>query len=254
VVENELKGLTALVTGASSGIGAETAFRFGVNGVYTLIHYHENLQGATEVLEKIRQVRGDGELISADLSNSSSIAQFTGSFEHLHRPIDILVNNAGSLIQRKPFLEITEQLWSEIFTLNVTSAFLTTKALLPSMVQRGRGCVVNVTSVAARFGGGIGAIAYSSAKAALSTMTKGLAREFGPKGIRVNAVSPGTIDTNYHRKFSTRAALEAVVTATPLLRLGTGAEIADVIVFLCSEAACFIQGQVIEVNGGFLMV
>ena len=85
----QLKGLTALVTGASSGIGAETAFRFGANGAYTLIHYHENLQGATEVLEKIRQVRGDGELISADLSNSSSIAQFTGSFEKLQRPIDI---------------------------------------------------------------------------------------------------------------------------------------------------------------------
>ncbi len=254
MVESELKGLTALVTGASSGIGAETAFRFGANGAYTLIHYHENLQGATEVLEKIRQVRGDGELISGDLSNSSSIAQFTGSFESLQRPIDILVNNAGSLIQRKPFLEITEQLWSVVFTLNVTSAFLTTKALLPSMVQRGRGCVVNITSVAARFGGGIGAIAYSSAKAALSTMTKGLAREFGPEGIRINAISPGTIDTNYHKKFSARGSLDAVVAATPLQRLGTANDIADVIVFLCSEGARFIHGQVIEVNGGFLKV
>lgn len=252
--ENDFKGLTALVTGASGGIGAETAFRFGANGAYTLIHYHENLQGATEVLEKIRRVSGDGELISADLSNGSSIEEFSGSLQRWQRPIDILVNNAGSLIQRKPFLQITEQLWSEVFTLNVTSAFLTTKAVLPSMVQRGRGCVVNITSVAARFGGGIGAIAYSSAKAALSTMTKGLAREFGPKGIRVNAVSPGTIDTNYHKKFSTREALDAVVTATPLQRLGTGAEIADVIIFLCSEGARFIQGQVIEVNGGFLMV
>jgi len=94
VVKSKLKGLTALVTGASSGIGAETAFRLGANGAYTLIHYHENLQGATEVLEKIRQVRGDGELISRDLSNSSGIAQFTGSFASLQRPIDILVNNA----------------------------------------------------------------------------------------------------------------------------------------------------------------
>jgi len=225
VDENDLKGLTALVTGASSGIGAETAFRFGANGAYTLIHYRENLQGATEVLEKIQRVGGDGELISADLSNSSSIAEFSGSLQSRQGPIDILVNSAGSLIQRKPFLEITEQLWSEVFTLNVTNAFLTTKAVLPSMVQRRRGCVVNITSVAARFGGGIGAIAYSSAKAALSTMTKGLAREFGPKGIRVNAVSPGTIDTNYHKKFSTREAIDAVVTATPLQRLGTGAEI-----------------------------
>jgi 3-oxoacyl-[acyl-carrier protein] reductase len=254
VVETELNGLTALVTGASSGIGAEAAFGFGANGAYTLIHYHENLQGATEVLERIRRVGGDGELISADFSNRSSIAQFTGSLQTLQRPIDILVNNAGSLIQRKPFLQITEQLWSEVFTLNVTSAFLTTKAVLPSMLQRRRGCVVNISSVAARFGGGIGAIAYSSAKAALSTMTKGLAREFGSQGIRVNAVSPGTIDTNYHKKFSTREALDAVVAATPLQRLGTASDIADVVVFLCSQGARFIQGQVIEVNGGFLMV
>ena len=113
---------------------------------------------------------------------------------------------------------------------------------------------MNISSVPARFGGGIGSIAYSSAKAALSAMTKGLAREFGPKGIRVNAVSPGAIDTNYHKKFSTREALDAVVASTPLQRLGTGADIADVVVFLCSEGARFIQGQIIEVNGGFLMV
>jgi NAD(P)-dependent dehydrogenase (short-subunit alcohol dehydrogenase family) len=254
VAESNFNGLTALVTGASSGIGAETAFRFGADGAYTLIHYSRNLRGATDVLEKIRRAGGNGELVSADLSDSLSIAKFASSLQTFKRPIDILVNNAGSLIERKAFLEITEQLWSEVFTLNVTSAFLTTQAVLPSMIERRRGCVVNITSVAARFGGGIGAIAYSSAKSALSTMTKGLAREFGPKGIRVNAVSPGTIDTNYHRKFSTPEALNAVVAATPMQRLGAANDIADVIIFLCSEGARFIQGQVIEVNGGFLMV
>ena len=254
MAESNFNGLTALVTGASSGIGAETAFRFGADGAYTLIHYSRNLRGATDVLEKIRRAGGNGELVSADLSDSLSIAKFASSLQTFKRPIDILVNNAGSLIERKAFLEITEQLWSEVFTLNVTSAFLTTQAVLPSMIERRRGCVVNITSVAARFGGGIGAIAYSSAKSALSTMTKGLAREFGPKGIRVNAVSPGTIDTNYHRKFSTPEALNAVVAATPMQRLGAANDIADVIIFLCSEGARFIQGQVIEVNGGFLMV
>jgi len=254
VIERDFNGLTALVTGASSGIGAATAIQFGANGAYTLIHYYENLQGATEVLERIRRTGGDGELIPADLSNVTTIAQFTGLLESMQKPIDILVNNAGSLIMRKPFLQITEELWVEVFTLNVTSAFLTTKAVIPLMLQRGRGFVVNISSVAARFGGGIGSIAYSSAKAALSAMTKGLAREFGPHGIRVNAVSPGTIDTNYHKKFSTREALNAIIAATPLQRLGTGADIADVVVFLCSEGARFIQGQTIEVNGGFLMV
>jgi len=254
MTEGEFKGQTALITGASSGIGAETAVQLGFCGAHVLIHYSRNLEGATDVLNRICNAGGTGELIAADFSNSSWIAQFTASLLALKKPIDILVNNAGSLVERKPFLEITEDLWSEVFTLNLTSAFLTTKAVLPSMVQRGQGRVVNITSVAARFGGGIGAIAYSSAKAALSAMTKGLAREFGPKGIRINAVSPGTIDTNYHKKFSKREALDAVVTATPLQRLGTANDISDVIVFLCSKKARFIQGQIIEVNGGFLMV
>jgi 3-oxoacyl-[acyl-carrier protein] reductase len=254
VIGRDFNGLTVLVTGASSGIGAETAIRFGASGAHTLIHYRENLQGATDVLERIRRSGGDGDLIPADLSEITAIVQFTSQLESMRRPIDILVNNAGSLIVRKPFLEITQELWAEVFTLNLTSAFLTTKAVIPLMLQRDRGFVVNISSVAARFGGGVGSIAYSSAKAALSALTKGLAREFGPQGIRVNAVSPGTIDTNYHKQFSTREALDAVIAATPLQRLGTGSDIAEVVVFLCSEGARFIQGQTIEVNGGFLMV
>jgi 3-oxoacyl-[acyl-carrier protein] reductase len=254
MAKNDISGRTALVTGASSGIGAETALQFGVKGAHTLVHYSQNLKGAAEILEKIRSAGGTGDLIAGDLSTVSGVAQFTNALQTLRRPIDILVNNAGSLLQRKPFLEITEQLWSEVFTLNLTSAFLTTKAVLPSMLQQHAGWVVNIGSVAARFGGGFGAIAYSSAKAALSTMTKGLAREFGPQGIHVNAVSPGTIDTNYHRKFSKPEALAGVVAATPLGRLGTAKDVSDVIVFLCSEGGQFIQGQVIEVNGGFLMV
>jgi len=121
------------------------------------------------------------------------------------------------------------------------------------MAQRGSGVIVNVSSVAARNGGGLGALAYSAAKAALSTATKGLAKEFAPQGIRVNAVSPGTIDTDYHQTFSTAAMLDAVRATTPMGRLGTSEEVADVIVFLAGDAARFIQGQVIEVNGGFLM-
>jgi 3-oxoacyl-[acyl-carrier protein] reductase len=254
MAEKEFNGRTALITGASSGIGAEAAFRLAAHGSYVLIHYGKNQAGAKAVLEKIRRAGGDGELLAADLSTIPGIAEFTNALRASPRPIDILVNNAGSLIERKPFLEITEPLWSEVFTLNLTSAFLVTQAVLPSMLQRSRGWVINVSSVAARFGGGIGAIAYSSSKGALSTMTKGLAREFASKGINVNAVSPGTIDTNYHKKFTKPEALAATAAATPLQRLGTAAEIGDVIIFLCSDAARFIQGQVIEVNGGFLMV
>ena len=121
------------------------------------------------------------------------------------------------------------------------------------MVARKSGFIVNVSSIAARNGGGIGALAYATCKGAISTMTKGLAREFAPQGVRINAVSPGTVDTGYHRKFSTPEMLASVKAGTPVKRLGTPEEIAAVILFLCSGAQ-FIYGQVIEVNGGFYMV
>jgi NAD(P)-dependent dehydrogenase (short-subunit alcohol dehydrogenase family) len=252
--ENKFRGMTALVTGASRGIGAETAFALASRGAFTLIHYNSGDQQAAGVLERIRQAGGDGALIQSDLSSSKGIHNFIELLRQTARPVDILVNNAGSLIQRTPFLDFTEELWNRVFTLNLTSAVLITQAVLPEMIKKGRGVVVNISSVAARFGGGLGAMAYASAKGSLSVVTKALAREFAPRGIRINAVSPGTIDTDYHRTFSTPAGLEAVAKATPMGRIGTPAETADVIVFLCSDAARFIQGQVIEVNGGFLMV
>lgn len=251
---HEFQGATALVTGASRGIGAETAYALASRGAFTLIHYHTGEEEAARVLERIGRAGGDGALMQADLASSQGIHRFVDLLRASSRAVDILVNNAGSLIQRTPFLNFTEELWNRVFTLNLTSAALITQAVLPGMVERKRGTIVNVSSVAARFGGGLGAIAYSSAKAALSAMTKGLAREFAPHGIRINAVSPGTIDTDYHRTFSTPQALEAVAKATPMGRIGTSAEVADVVVFLCSDQARFIQGQAIEVNGGFLMV
>lgn len=244
---------TALVTGATSGIGAETAIEFGRRGAFVFVHCCNGYDAAGEVLERIRELGGDGLVLRADLSSQTGVDHLIAQVTAAGRPIDILINNAGSLIRRTPVLEFTPELWEEVLTLNLTSAFFISQAVLPGMVERGRGAIVNIGSLAARNGGGIGAIAYASAKAALSTMTKGLAREFAPKGIHVNAVSPGTIDTNYHRKFSSSEALVSVVAATPMGRLGLPCEVAGVVVFLCSEAARFIQGQVIEVNGGFLM-
>lgn len=243
--------MTALITGASAGIGAKTAERLGTAGAVVLVHYNRAAEQAAEVLAAVRRSGADGELVRADLASMAGTSELIAQVRE--RPIDILVNNAGSLVKRTPVLEMTEELWNHVFCLNVTSAFFLTQALLPGMVSRGHGIVVNVTSVAARFGGGIGALAYASAKAAMSAMTKGLTKEFAAKGIRVNAVSPGTIDTNYHRVFSTQQALDGVRAATPLGRLGTAEEIADIILFLCTPAAEFIHGQVIEANGGFLM-
>jgi 3-oxoacyl-[acyl-carrier protein] reductase len=243
------QGMTALVTGASSGIGAATATAFGARSAHVLIHYNAHESEARSVLERVRHAGGQGELLQADLSSMGGVQSLEQALAG--RRIDVLVNNAGSLIERTRVLDFSEELWERVLTLNLTSAFFLAKAVLAGMVERKSGFVVNISSVAARNGGGLGAIAYATAKGALSTMTKGLAKEFAPLGIRINAVSPGTIDTNYHRKFSNDQTLSAVKAATPMARLGTSDEVADVIVFLCSNEARFIQGQVIEVNGGF---
>jgi NAD(P)-dependent dehydrogenase (short-subunit alcohol dehydrogenase family) len=252
--DTRLKGMTALISGASSGIGAATALALGKLGAYILLHCHNNTQGALEILDQIRTCGGDGAVLQSDLSTAEGIRCLIGLVRETGWPVDILVNNAGSLLQRTRFLDFSDTLWDQVMTLNLTSAVMITRAVLAGMVERRRGFIVNISSVAARNGGGIGAIAYATAKGALSTLTKGLAKEFAPQGIRVNAVSPGTVDTNYHRNFSTPESLQAVAAATPLQRIGTPEEVADVVVFLCSEQARFIQGQVIEVNGGFLMV
>jgi 3-oxoacyl-[acyl-carrier protein] reductase len=138
--------------------------------------------------------------------------------------------------------------------LNAKSLWFITQAVVPHMIARRGGVIVNVSSIAARNGGGPGATIYAAAKAAVSAMTKGMAKELAPLGIRVNAVSPGTVDNYFHQVHSNRQILDAVVAATPAGRLGTNDEVADAIVFLCSEASQYIHGQTIEINGGLYMV
>ena len=245
-------GKTALVTGASSGIGLATALAFGSQGAHVMVHYNHREAEAQAVVARACDAGGSGEVLQGDLSTMPGVHAMAKAVAG--KRIDILINNAGSLIRRTRVLEFTEDLWNQVLTLNLSSAFFLAKAVLPGMVERKSGAIVNISSVAARNGGGLGALAYSTAKAGLSTATKGLAKEFAPHGIRINAVSPGTVDTEYHSTFSTPQMLEAVRAATPMGRLGTAEEIAGVIVFLASDDAQFIQGQVIEVNGGFLLV
>ncbi len=246
-----LAGQTALVTGASSGIGAASAVALARCGAQIIVHYNSQQAEAETVLQQVRAAGSEGEIVQADLSTwegTDGLCAFAKG-----RRVDILVNNAGSLVERTRVLQFTRELWDKVMMLNLTSAFFLSQAVLAGMTERNSGVIINMSSVAARFGGGLGALAYSSAKAAVSTMTKGLTKEFAPQGIRVNCISPGTIDTGYHRAFSTAEGLDGVRAATPVGRLGTAEEIADMVVFLASDQSTFLHGQVIEINGGFFM-
>ena len=250
----DLTGRVALVTGASSGIGAATASVLADLGAIVALGYHQNEEGANQVLDQIMKEGGKALAICADMRRAADISSLVKRATDELGPIDILVNNAGSLVQRQAIRELTPERWSEIMNLNLTSVMLCSQAVATSMIERKRGAIINVVSIAGRTGGGPGAAAYSVAKGGLITFTKSLAKELAPHGVRVNAISPGVIDTPFHQVFSTPEMIRNFVTTIPLARLGTPLECAKVIAFLASDASSYIVGETIEVNGGQLML
>jgi 3-oxoacyl-[acyl-carrier protein] reductase len=250
----DLTGRVALVTGASSGIGAATASVLANLGAIVALGYHQNEEGANQVLDQIMKEGGKALAICADMRRAADISSLVKRATDELGPIDILVNNAGSLVQRQAIRELTPERWSEIINLNLTSVMLCSQAVATSMIERKRGAIINIVSIAGRTGGGPGAAAYSVAKGGLITFTKSLAKELAPYGVRVNAISPGVIDTPFHQVFSTPEMIRNFVTTIPLGRVGTPLECAKVIAFLASDASSYIVGETIEVNGGQLML
>ena len=244
----DLTGKVALITGGSSGIGAATAQVFTELGAKVAIGYHRNREGADKVVAATSAIA-----IHADVREESGIRTLVDATVAKYGPIDILINNAGSLVERMKLRDINTAQWDNIFRLNVSSAVWCSQAVVQSMIDRKGGAIVNIVSIAGRNGGGPGATAYASAKAALIAFTKGSARELAPLGIRVNAVSPGVIDTPFHEVFSTPEMLRNFIATIPLGRAGTPEECATVIAFLASDAAAYIVGETIEINGGQLM-
>src|SRR5499426_1193515 len=232
----DLTGKVALVTGASSGIGYATAVTLAECGAAVCLNYHRNESGAAQAQKQISDAGGRAISVQADVTRTDEVTKLVQRASAELGPLDILVNNAGSLVERLRILDLTESRWDEVIDLNLKSAFLCCKAVAASMMERKAGAIVNVSSIAGRTGGALGSIHYSTAKGGVITFTKGLAKELAPFGIRVNAISPGVIDTRYHEIFSTPEVMKNYVNSIPLGRVGRAEEVAKVIAFLASDA------------------
>lgn len=246
---NDLQGKVALVTGGARDIGRAVSVELARHGASVAINYFDNPDDAEKTRQMIVADGGKAVTIGGDVTKSESIAQVVKKTIAAFGPsIHILVNNAGGLVGRKKMEEMDEAFWDMVVTLNMKSVFLVCKAVLPHLADGG--AIVNFTSQAARDGGGFGAIAYSSAKGGVLTFTRGLAKELGPRKIRVNAVSPGMINTTFHNTFTKPEVRQRVAAATPLGREGEAAEVGRLVAFLASDDASFINGEAVEINGG----
>jgi 3-oxoacyl-[acyl-carrier protein] reductase len=251
MIYEDLKGKKVLVTGSSSGIGAATAIEFGRQGCFVGVHYFQTKKGGEKTLEKVKK-NSNGILLCADMRDEKQVNQMVEQFAKAAVGIDVLINNAGSLIDRQPFETATLDYHEDIYATNVRSIFLATRAVLPYL-KKTKGNIVNIGSVAGHTGGSDGSGIYAGAKAAVATETIAMAREFAPYGIRVNSVLPGLIETRFHERFSTTERKKAVAKQTPLGRNGTAEDVSCAVLFLASEAAAFITGEYIAVNGGLYM-
>ena len=243
-----------IVTGASTGIGQATAIEFARCGASVIVNYFHSAKAAKEVVDTIVSEGGKAIDIQADVSKASEVQKLVQkSNDFFGDRIDVLVNNAGGLLERISIMDVEEKLWDQCFDLNVKSVLLCSQAVVPVMKKQGFGKIINISSIAARNGGGPGSAHYSTSKAAVLNLTKGMAKELIKSGIIVNNVSPGVIATPFHDKFTPDELRETFRKGIPIGREGTAQEIAWSILFLASDYANYIVGETLEINGGQLM-
>ncbi|NLL63710.1 MAG: 3-oxoacyl-ACP reductase FabG [Ruminococcaceae bacterium] len=240
--------MVVLITGASSGIGAACALEFAKHGYSVAVNYNKNDAGALEVVNAINDAGGVAKSFHADIRDTNIAAELVYNVRVELGEIDVLVNNAGvyvgGLVQ-----EITDEEYDYVMDTNVRGTFSVTRAVLPSMIAKKQGAIINISSMWGEVGASYETL-YSMSKAAIIGFTKALAKEVGPSNIRVNCVSPGVIDTSMNVDFSAKD-IDALCDETPLHRIGTPTEIAKAVYFLASHRSSFITGQNLGVNGGF---
>ena len=246
-----LAGRVVLVTGSSRGIGAEVAVKAAAQGALVAVHYHRSADGAERTMERVRATGAETRSFAADVRDGQQAEQLVQRVIDHFGHLDGLVNNAG-LTQVGPFLQIEPAEWEEVIRIDLTAVFHTCRAALPSMVERGSGVIVNIASRLGQIGVTETA-AYSAAKAGLIGLTRALAREFGPHGIRVNAVAPGVVETGMTSELVESEEGRRRLRDMALGRFGRADEVADAVVFLLSDASSLFLGQTLNPNAGGYM-
>lgn len=248
-----LQGKTAIVTGGSGGIGAAIAAALADAGAAVSVAFHSNREAAEAVTRRIAAAGGVAVAAQADLRKRRNVGALVSQHLKCFGSLDILVNNAGDMVRRVPTVDTDEALWREALDLNLSSVFFACQEAIAPMTKQRWGRIINMSSVGARTGGGAGSIPYHAAKAGVIALTKGLARELAPHRVTVNAVAPGIIETSFHERHSKASKDAWIRDLVPLQSAGRPEDVAAMVAFLASDAASYITGATLDVNGGMAM-
>lgn len=244
-----LKGKVAIVTGGARDLGRAISVRFAQEGAKVVVNYFDNPEDAKETLKMIEEAGSEGIIVQGDMTKAADVKRlFDKAVEKYGKEIHALVNVVGGIVGRKTITEQDEAWYDFLMDVNMRSVFLCTREAVPYMSAGAT--IVNFSSLAARDGGGPGASMYATAKGAVMTFTRSMAKELGPKGIRVNSLAPGTIATSFHDRFNTPENRERLKATYALRREGEAKEVADLVIYLSSDQSSYITGTNIDINGG----